>query len=195
MGRLRGAPPWLGRWRWRPLFGVPALLLRGYLPGPAQDAAEALIGLMIVALAIRLLVRWRRGCFHSHPHRHGQRWHTHAHAHEGAHPEHAHAHRHAEALGRSPLAAYGIGLVHGIGGSAGVTLLLIGAIPDRTEATVALFIFALATAVSMSALSAAFGTAVARPLLARRLEAAVPMLGLCSLGFGVFYALIALAGV
>jgi ABC-type nickel/cobalt efflux system permease component RcnA len=177
------------------LFGVPTLLLRRYLPAPMQDAAEALIGVVIIALAIRLLVRWRRGYFHSHPHRHGERWHTHPHVHEGAHSSaHAHEHPHAEGLGRSPLAAYGIGLVHGMGGSAGVTLVLIGAIPDRPQATAALIIFALATAVSMSALSAGFGTAIASRLLSSRLERAVPVLGACSLGFGIIYALVAFAG-
>lgn len=178
------------------VFGIPALLLRSYLPAPVEQGAEVLIGLVIIALAVRLIVRWRRGYFHTHSHRHGQRWHAHPHAHEGdhAHP-HAHQHSHAERLGRSPLTAYGIGLIHGMGGSAGVTLLLIGAIPDRTEATLALAIFALATAVSMSALSAGFGTAVASRLLSRRLESAVPWLGVCSLGFGVFYAFEALVGV
>jgi ABC-type nickel/cobalt efflux system permease component RcnA len=174
------------------LFGVPALLLRSYLPAAAQHLAEAVIGAVIVGLALRLLHRWRHGYFHSHPHRHGERWHTHPHAHTG-HGEHTtdHSHGHEEGLGRSPLAAYGIGLVHGIGGSAAVTLLLISAIPQRLEATAALIIFALATAASMYLLSLGFGTVIASRLLARRLESAVPVLGLFSLGFGVFYALAA----
>ncbi len=175
------------------LFGVPALLLRSYLPEAAQRAAETLIGAVIIALAVRLLVRWRRGYFHSHPHRHGDRWHSHPHAHEGPHAA-GNSHRHRHALGRSPLTAYGIGLVHGMGGSAGVTLLLIGAIPARGVATLALVVFALATAASMSALSAGFGTAMASRLMARRLQSAVPVLGACSLGFGIFYALTAFIG-
>jgi ABC-type nickel/cobalt efflux system permease component RcnA len=174
-------------------FGLPALLLRGYLPDAADQAAEALIGAVIIGLAVRLLVRWRRGYFHSHPHRHGERWHTHPHAHAGTHDHtREHHHRH-ELLGRSPLTAYGIGLVHGMGGSAGVTLLLIAAIPDRAEATIALAIFAFATAISMSALSAGFGSLIASRALADRLEHAVPLLGLFSLAFGVYYALTALA--
>jgi ABC-type nickel/cobalt efflux system permease component RcnA len=176
------------------MFGVPALLLRGYLPEPVERAAEALIGAVIIGLAVRLLVRWRRGYFHSHPHRHGERWHSHPHAHAGEHAQELdHQHRHEDLLGRSPLAAYGIGLVHGMGGSAGVTLLLIAAISDRVEATVALVIFALATAGSMSALSAGFGTVIASRAIARRLEQAAPLLGLLSLCFGVYYALVAVA--
>lgn len=169
-------------------FGLPALLLRRYLPEPVQQAAEAAVGVVIIGLALRLLVRWRRGYFHSHPHRHGGRWHTHPHVHAGvADHESDHAHRHGEALGRSPLAAYGIGLIHGMGGSAGVTLLLIAAMPGRSLASVALVIFALATAVSMCLLSAGFGTVIASRALAGRLERAVPLFGLFGLAFGAFY--------
>lgn len=184
--------------------GLPALLLRRFLPGPVQHGAEVLIGLVIIALAVRLLVRWRRGYLHSHPHRHGERWHSHPHAHVAsarahvapgdghpqAHPDHAHPER--GRVGRSPLTAYGIGLVHGMGGSAAVTLLLIGAIPDRVQATVALVIFGLATALSMCVLSAGFGSAIASRAVSARLESAVPLLGLCSLAFGAFYAVAAL---
>jgi ABC-type nickel/cobalt efflux system permease component RcnA len=169
-------------------FGIPALLLRKYLPEPAQEAAEALVGVVIIALAVRLLVRWRRGYFHSHAHRHDGQWHAHPHAHAGtrAH-DFDHQHRHQERLGRSPLTAYGIGLVHGMGGSAAVTVLLIGAIGDRAEATVALVIFALATAFSMCVLSAGFGSLVTSRAVTRRLESAIPLLGLLSLAFGTFY--------
>jgi ABC-type nickel/cobalt efflux system permease component RcnA len=175
-------------------FGLPALLLRRYLPAAADQTAEVLIGGVIIGLAVRLLLRWRRGYFHSHLHRHGERWHSHPHAHAGVHA-HAidHEHPHAELLGRSPLTAYGIGLIHGMGGSAGVTLLLIAAIPGRVEASLALGVFALATAVSMSALSAGFGRLIASRALSDRLEHAVPLLGLFSLAFGVYYALAALA--
>ena len=33
-----------------------------------QVAAEALIGGIIILLAVRLLLRWRRGVFHAHAH-------------------------------------------------------------------------------------------------------------------------------
>src|SRR4051812_46745020 len=103
-------------------FGLPVVLFRRYLPEVIQRAAEATIGLLIVALAVRLLQRWRRGYFHVHPHTHGAVQHAHPHAHEhGRETEHSsvHTHRHSEALGRSPLTAFGIGLVHGVEGSAG----------------------------------------------------------------------------
>jgi len=50
------------------LIGLPLVLLERYLPEPAQQAAETLIGVIIIFLAARLLVRWRRGHFHAHTH-------------------------------------------------------------------------------------------------------------------------------
>ena len=44
-------------------FGLPILLLDSYLPERAQQAAETAIAVVIVYLAVRLLVRWRRGAF------------------------------------------------------------------------------------------------------------------------------------
>jgi cytochrome c biogenesis protein CcdA len=178
--------------------GVPAVLIRWTLPPGVRQAAEVAIGVIIVALALRLLVRWRRGYLHAHPHRHGGRWHAHPHAHEALAGEQAHPpgtphdHPHAEALGRTPAAAFGIGLVHGVGGSAGVTLLLIGTLPERAEALVALALFALGTAVSMAVLSAGLGRLLGRLPAHPRLGALTPALGIAGLVFGAWYALGAL---
>lgn len=179
-------------------FGLPIVLFRHYLPEVVQRAAEAAIGLVIVALAVRLLVRWHRGYFHVHPHSHGTVRHAHPHVHEhaGGALEHPiqHAHPHVERLGRSPLTAFGIGLVHGVGGSAGVGILLVGAIPGQLQAILALLVFAGATAASMTLVSTAFGYALARGLVRRRVGELVPFLGIASLLFGVWYSLEALRG-
>ncbi|MGH7527902.1 MAG: hypothetical protein ACREMX_14495 [Gemmatimonadales bacterium] len=175
-------------------LGIPAVLFRSYLPDAVQRAAELGIGLIIVVLAARLLLRWRRGYFHAHPHSHGavQHWHPHAHEHGPAGHSAVHTHRHEAPLGRSPLAAFGNGLMHGSGGSAPVGILLVGAIPGRSHAVLALALFAAATAVSMSLASTAFGYALARGPVARRLSHLVPLFGTASLLFGVWYAVSAL---
>jgi cytochrome c biogenesis protein CcdA len=179
-------------------FGLPVVLFRRYLPDAIHRAAEAIIGVVIAALAIRLLLRWRRGYFHVHPHRHGPVLHAHPHAHEhpggaAGHPG-QHQHIHAEEIGRSPLTAFGIGLVHGVGGSAGVGVLLIGSMSGRTASVIALILFAAATALSMALLSTAFGYALARGSIRSQLERLVPLLGTASLVFGVWYSLDALRG-
>jgi cytochrome c biogenesis protein CcdA len=57
---------------------------------------------------------------------------------------------------------------------------------------VALVVFAAATAISMALVSTAFGHALARGAVKRRLEELVPVLGAASLLFGVWYSLGAL---
>jgi ABC-type nickel/cobalt efflux system permease component RcnA len=171
------------------LIGVPLVLFNRYLPETVQQAAETLIGIVIVALAARLLLRWRRGHFHAHAHTHdGGETHRHVHSHaEDA--SHGHAHRMHQ---RTPLSAYGVGLVHGIGGSGGLTLLLLSTISDKVQATGALLLFAAGTAISMTLLSTAFGLAIAGGPVGRNFERVAPVLGLLGIALGAWYALGAL---
>lgn len=178
-------------------LGLPLVLFGQRLPGGVERAAEIGIGILIVALAVRLLGRWRRGYLHVHPHSHGSIRHAHPHVHDhgGSHAHRPHEHRHAEALGRTPLAAYGVGLVHGVGGSAGAGILVVATVSQRAQAIVALLLFAAAAAVSMAVCSAAFSLVLGREPVARRLEALTPALGALALMFGVWYVLGALESV
>lgn len=171
------------------LIGLPLVLLNSFLPEVAVRVSEAAIGAIIVALALRLLLRWRRGLFHAHAHTHpggGTHRHLHSHA-EGS----GHSHDHT-VPGRSPLTAYGVGLVHGVGGSGGLTLLLLSTISGRAEATAALLLFAAGTAASMALLSTALGLAIAAGPISRHFERIAPVLGSAALLFGLWYALGAL---
>jgi hypothetical protein len=112
------------------LLGLPIVLWRAFLPPRVEDGAEALVGLLIVALAVWLLVRWRTGALRT------------------------------RARIRSRATAFAIGLVHGAGGSAGIGLLLLAAIPQRGVALAGLAVFAGGTPLSMALLSAGFGRAL-----------------------------------
>jgi ABC-type nickel/cobalt efflux system permease component RcnA len=171
------------------LVGLPLVLLNQYLPEAVSKVAEFAIGCIIVLLAVRLLIRWRRGLYHVHVHTHeGGEAHRHVHSH--AHDEsHRHDHR---VRRRTPLSSYGVGLVHGIGGSGGLTLLLLSTISDEAQATGALLLFAAGTAVSMALLSTAFGLVIAGGPIARNFERVAPVLGVLSMAFGAWYALGAL---
>jgi high-affinity nickel permease len=178
------------------LFGLPLVLFGARLPDAVGRTSEFLIGVVTVILAVRLLLRWRLGYFHAHPHEHGVVRHTHPHVHEHArhtgHPA-VHSHRHAQGLGRSPATAYGIGLMHGLGGSASVGLLLVASVADRVNAAASLVVFAAATALSMSLVSAVVGYGLVRGPIAPRLERIIPAVGAASLLFGVWYAWSAIA--
>jgi cytochrome c biogenesis protein CcdA len=179
-------------------LGVPVVVFNSRLPDWLQNGFELAVGVVIVALAVRLLVRWRRGYFHVHEHTHGDVRHAHPHVHEGEpadpHP-HSHDHSHARELGRSPLAAFGIGLLHGAGGSAGAAVLVVAATPGTGAATASLAVLALGTAISMTAVTALFGAALARGPLPRRFELVAPALGTLSLAFGLWYGLAAIQAV
>jgi ABC-type nickel/cobalt efflux system permease component RcnA len=171
------------------LIGAPLVLFNRYLPETVQQAAETLIGLIIVALAARLVFQWRRGPLHAHVHTHdGGQAHRHVHSH-AEDTSHGHAHRVPQ---RTPLSAYGVGLVHGIGGSGGLTLLLLSTISDKVQATGALLLFAAGTAISMALLSTAFGFAIAGGPVGRNFERVAPVLGVLGVAFGAWYTLGAL---
>lgn len=169
-------------------FGLPIVLFSVYLPERVLQGAEVLIGAVIIVLAVWLLARWRRGLFHVHVHAHGDGPHPHGHSHDR--PS-AHAHRCAPGT-RSPLQAYGIGLVHGLGGSAGVGVLLLATIDNRVLAVTAMALFALFTAVSMAIVSAGFGSTLSGPRVTGSFHRVAPVLGVASLAFGAWYALGAL---
>jgi len=167
-------------------FGLPIVLLDEYLPERAQQAAEVAVAVVIVLLAVRLLQRWHRGQFHIHEHAHDGQRHVHVHPHGRGR---GHAHRHET---RTPLGAFGIGLVHGMGGSAGVGILIVATVQSTALAIVSLVLLALFTAVSMTLLSTGFGlTLVSKPIRAS-FNRLAPALGLASLAFGVWYGLSAL---
>jgi hypothetical protein len=170
--RATGAAARLGAW-WGAghaltlvVFGIPILLADRFLPDVLQRGTETAVAALIVFLAVRLIVRWRHGAFALDV------------THDGGH-------RHPV---RSPVGAFGIGLVHGMGGSAGVCVLLLAAIPSPELALVGLFVLAFFTAVSMTVVTTGFGAVLSVRPVAGSLGAAAPVLGGVSLAFGVWYA-------
>lgn len=149
-------------------FGLPILLFQQFLPERVQQGAETAVAALIVFLALRLLVRWRYGYFDLH-----------AHPHEDAH------HRHPV---RSRLGAFGIGLVHGTGGSAGVGVLILAAIPSVPVACAALVVLALFTGLSMTIVTTGFGLTLGTTRIASACNGVAPVLGVSSLAFGLWYA-------
>jgi high-affinity nickel permease len=150
------------------VFGLPILLAQRYLPGRLEQGAETAVAAVIVFLALRLLVRWRHGYFDLHAH--------------------ADPHQHHRHPVRTPAGAFGIGLVHGMGGSAGVAVLLLAAIPSEAVAVVALVVLAVFTAVSMTIVTSGFGLTLSLRPVARGVTASIPAIGIASLSFGLWYA-------
>lgn len=133
--------------------------------------------------------------------------HAHRHEHEGINHYHPHVHvRGAEDSHASHIApvasratrfasgsrsrAFGVGLVHGLAGSATVALVVLGAIPGAIMGLVYLAIFGFGTIVGMALITSAIGLPIA--LTAARLgglnRALMMSAGILSLGFGLFLA-------
>ena len=161
--------------------GLPLIAFKSQLPAWLEQGAEKGVGLVILVLAARVIVKWVRGDYRAGPHRHAQHDHRHLHQGEGS----GHHHRHL----RTPRQAFGIGMLHGLAGTGAVVVLLIAALPGRLEAAAALAVFAPMSIVSMALCTSAFAWVLTRPVVAPLYRTVlVPALGAFGLFFGLWYA-------
>ena len=117
-------------------LGVPLIVFKAALPGWLETGSEKAIGMVILALAGRVVYKWVRGDYRAsahahdpgHPDRHGHR----RHLRRAGSPDH----RHVQIRTRGQAAS--MGLIHGLAGTGTVVVLLIAALPGRLEAALAL---------------------------------------------------------
>ena len=151
---------------------------------PGLEAAlERAVGLVLVVLGGHVLLRALGGVLvHGHEHTHGGVPHRHAHGHLGS-PDAAHVH--LVRLGGRPFL---VGLLHGLAGSAALTLLVLGTIPSPIGALVYILVFGVGSTGGMLLLSGLIGLPVA--LLApgaHRLQAAIQVVaGVGSAALGIW---------
>ena len=162
-------------------LGIPLIAFKTELPAWLESGAEKTIGVVILVLATRVVVKWARGDYrataHAHDDGHGRRRHL----------RRGHGHRHAKV--RSPGQALSIGLLHGLAGTGAIVVLLIAALPSRLEAGLALAIFAPMSIVSMAALTATFAWVLTRPIVEPVYRTVlIPVLGAFGMLFGLWYA-------
>jgi len=156
----RGAAWGLGHTVTLLLVGGCGLLLGARIPPGWARAAEAAVGVMLVALGIDVFRRLRRRGVHFHPHRHSDGTvHFHAHGHEPAAAHDAAHHEHRHPL---PRRAIWVGMVHGLAGSAALLLLTLQAVGSLWLGLLYIALFGLGSAAGMALLSAA----IALPLRA-----------------------------
>jgi ABC-type nickel/cobalt efflux system permease component RcnA len=163
-------------------IGLPLIFLKSELPVWLEQGAERAVGVIILLLALRVVIKWIRGDFRAGSHRHATPHdHAHRHLHHGTQPDHPHR-------VRTPQQAAGIGLLHGLAGTGAVVLLLIAALPTQLEAAAALLVFAPMTAVSMTLCTTAFAWVLTRRLVAPFYRTVlIPAFGLFGLMFGLWY--------
>ncbi len=161
-------------------LGLPLIALRGELPPGVEGAAERLVGVVILVLAARVLLRWARGGYRANPHRHPPAT-LHRHLHAGAH---SHGARPAEAIH-----AAAIGMLHGLAGTGAIVVLLITALPSQGPALAALLVFAPMSILSMAIFTGMFAWLFRRRLVAPLFRRVLmPAMGAFGLLFGAWYA-------
>jgi hypothetical protein len=168
-------------------LGVPLIVFKAALPAWLETASEKVIGVVILGLAGRVVVKWVRGDYralaHAHdssrPDRHGYR----RHLRRAGGTDHRHVHV------RTRGQAASIGLVHGLAGTGAVVVLMLTALPSRLEAALALGVFAPMSIASMAACTAAFAWVLTRPIIEPLYRGVlIPGLGLFGVVFGLWYA-------
>jgi ABC-type nickel/cobalt efflux system permease component RcnA len=188
-GDVRGAAR-LGAW-WGAghatalvVIGVPLIMFKSAMPAWLEHGAETAVGIVILLLALRIVVKWARGDFRAgrHPYRRSGDSTAHRHLRHGGEPRHRHRNV------RTPRQALSIGLLHGLAGTGAVALLLIAALPGKVEAAAALAVFAPMSAVSMTVCTTAFAWLLTRRLIDPVYRTVlIPAFGVFGLLFGAWY--------
>src|SRR2546428_10043054 len=160
------------------LAGGGVILLNVTLPEALTTGLELMVAAAIVALGVfrlRDALREFGGAAPGHllaDHDHGEGAAFHSHPHEHAGPVHAHPHVHPEPSllsvlgGARPVAlrALGIGALHGLAGTAAVSLLVLATLRAPLQGFVYLGVFALGTVAGMSAATAVMTSPVSLAL-------------------------------
>jgi hypothetical protein len=164
-------------------IGLPLIFLKSELPSWLESGAERAVGVVILLLAVRVLVKWMRGDYRAGAHAmSGAQEGSHRHLRRGSGAQHAHARV------RTPGQALAIGTLHGLAGTGAVVLLLIAALPTQLEAAAALAVFAPMSVVSMALCTSAFAWVLTRPMLEPVYRTVlIPAFGAFGVLFGTAY--------
>ncbi|MFY9557898.1 MAG: urease accessory protein UreH [Blastocatellia bacterium] len=132
------------------------LMLRTSIPEHITPWMEVPVAIMLIALgagAIWRVLRDRGWQIHTHTHTHEEAAPPHTHIHVHTRDEHMHRHRILR-LGRRPFL---VGMVHGVAGSAALTLAVLTTIPSVALGLVYIAVFGLGSVGGMLLMSAMIG--------------------------------------
>ncbi|HEV7889477.1 MAG TPA: hypothetical protein VGP08_02505 [Pyrinomonadaceae bacterium] len=174
------------------VVGLFVLTLRVAVPEGVAGWLEFGVALMIIALGVNAVARALRGRAdaHVHRHRHDGVEHAHIHFHEDDSLHAEPSARHTHAVTRIGLKPVLVGAMHGLAGSAALTLLVLAQIDSAALGLVYLAVFGLGSIVGMMLMSGLVGLPFALGTrriggLSYGLQVAV---GALSIAFGVWYA-------
>jgi len=106
---------------------------------------EFIVGIMLVILGINVLITINKNKIHVHRHNHGKEEHIHFHSHKLI-QNHGHAHI---SFNQSLF----VGLIHGLAGSAAITLLILATIKSVLPGLIYILIFGAGSMIGMMLIS------------------------------------------
>ena len=180
------------------IVGVLVLVFRVAIPQRVANWLEFGVALMIIALGVLAITRVlrRRADIHLHRHSHDGQSHVHVHFHEhgtehaSAVSSHASSTRHSHAIARIGFKPLLVGAMHGLAGSAALTLLVLTQNQSISLGLLYLGLFGLGSTAGMLLMSGLIGLPFA--LSGRRLTSLNYGLqtaaGTLSIAFGLWYA-------
>ncbi len=158
------------------VVGLVVILLDLNIPVGAIPPLESLVGIVLIALGARVVWQLRRRKVHVHEHGHGRAGRDHIHFHSHATSgEHEHDHL-ADHLG-----SLLVGMVHGLAGSAALTILVVGTMSVQVQRLTYLVAFGLGSVLGMAAVSASLSI-----LLGAASRRSLRFYGVLRAGIGTF---------
>lgn len=166
------------------IAGVLVIFLGFQISEQISQVLEFCVGLMLVVLGLRALLKLLRGGkLHIHLHQHGGHVHAHPHVHDASPEKEMHSH-HGLSFGVRPLI---VGLVHGLAGSAALMLLVLARISSPVVGLFYILVFGIGSIGGMMIMSAmfAFPTRLTASRFTQANLALRGLAGLFSLSFGL----------
>ena len=140
------------------IIGVVIIALRLTIPERMALLFEFVVGIMLVGLGAQVIYSFRRKKVHQHAHGHQEAAHEHFHSHAQS-PAHTPEHHGDHGIGKPFLRkkSYLVGTVHGVAGSAALTLLVLASIESPMVGLAYILLFGLGSVLSMGVMTILIG--------------------------------------
>lgn len=132
------------------IIGIIIIALRLTIPDRLALFLEFAVGIMLVGLGAQVIYNFQKKKVHQHAHGHEEDAHSHFHSH-AENPAHSPEHHEARGVGKPFFRkkSYFIGTVHGLAGSAALTLLVLASIDSPLVGLGYILLFGLGSVLSM----------------------------------------------
>ena len=174
------------------LIGIVIIALRLAIPDRLALLMEFLVGIMLIGLGAQVIYKFRKKRVHQHAHGHEENDHQHFHSHVQQ-PVRAQEHHEALGIGKPFLRkkSFLVGTVHGIAGSAALTLLILASIESPLAGMAYVLLFGLGSVLSMGIMTVIISfplafSATRLPGLNRLIQVSVGTLSVLFGGFLIY---------